>query len=82
MESLELLSKQCQMKLQTVLLTYSGTQLIDIQNMLDEIKELFRLDYDDDEKLISNEEFKNFLITHVNQISVDVKTEKILRVDT
>jgi len=70
------------MKLQTVLLTYSGTQLIDIQNMLDEIKELFRLDYDDDEKLISNEEFKNFLITHVNQISVDVKTEKILRVDT
>jgi len=80
LESLELLSKQCQIKLQTVLLSYSGTQLIDVQDTLDEIKELFHLDCDDDEKLISSEEFKNSLIVCVNQISVDVKTEKILRV--
>lgn len=68
------------MKLQTVLLSYSGSQLIDIQDTLDQIKELYYLDCDDDEKLITNEEFKNSLITFVNQISVDVKTEKILRV--
>lgn len=68
------------MKLQTVLLSYSGTQLIDVQDTLDEIKESFHLDCDDDEKQFNSEEFKNSLITCVNEISADVKTEKILRV--
>ncbi|VVC39877.1 Protein of unknown function DUF719 [Cinara cedri] len=80
LESLELLSKQCQMKLQTVLLSYSGTQLTDIQDTLVQIKELCDLDFDDDEKLMDSEEFKNSLITCISHISVDVKTEKILRV--
>lgn len=68
------------MKLQTVLLSYSGTQLTDIQDILEQIKELCDLDCDDDEQLMSNEEFKNSLITCISHISVDVKTEKILRV--
>lgn len=80
LESLELLSKQCQMKLQTVLLSYSGTQLTDIQDKLDQIKDLCYFDFDDDEKIMTIEEFKNSLITHINQISTDVKTEKILKV--
>lgn len=80
MESLELLSKQCQMKLQTVLLSYSGTHLTDMQDKLEQIKELCYLDFDDDEKIITIEEFKNSITTCINQISTDVKTEKILRV--
>ncbi|XP_022176970.1 protein FAM114A2 isoform X2 [Myzus persicae] len=80
LESLELLSKQCQMKLQTVLLSYSGAQLTDIQDKLDQIKDLCYLDFEDDEKIMTIEEFKNSLITCINQISTDVKTEKILRV--
>jgi len=68
------------MKLQTVLLSYSGTQLTDIQDKLDQIKDLCYLDFEDDEKIMTIEEFKNSLITYVNQISSDVKTEKILRV--
>ncbi|XP_025206942.1 protein FAM114A2 [Melanaphis sacchari] len=80
LESLELLSKQCQMKLQNVLLSYSGTQLTDIQDKLDKIKDLCYFDFDDDEKVMTIEEFKNSLITCVSQISTDVKTEKILRV--
>lgn len=80
LESLELLSKQCQMKLQTVLLSYSGTQLTNIQDTLVQIKELCDLDCDD-EKLMDREEFKNSLITCINHISVDVKTDKILRVN-
>ncbi|CAI6345747.1 unnamed protein product [Macrosiphum euphorbiae] len=80
LESLELLSKQCQMKLQTVLLSYSGTQLTDIQDKLDQIKDLCYTDFDDDEKIMTIEEFKNSLITCINQISTDVKIEKILRV--
>jgi len=80
LESLELLSKQCQMKLQTVLLSYSGSQLTDIQDKLDKIKDLCYLDFEDDEKIMTIEEFKNSLITCINQISTDVKTEKILRV--
>ncbi|CAH1737197.1 protein FAM114A2 [Aphis gossypii] len=80
LESLELLSKQCQMKLQTVLLSYSGTQLTDIQDKLDQIKDLCYFDFDDDEKCMSIEEFRNSLITCINKISTDVKTEKILRV--
>lgn len=80
MESLELLSKQCQMKLQTVLLSYSGAQLADIQDTLEKLKELCYLDCDDDEKSINDAEFKNSLITYINKISVDVKTEKILKV--
>jgi len=82
LESLELLSKQCQMKLQTVLLSYSGAQLTDIQDKLDQIKDLCYLDFEDDEKIMTIEEFKNSLITCINQISTDVKTEKILRVSS
>lgn len=81
LESLELLSKQCQMKLHNVLLSYSGTQLTDIQDKLEQIKELCYLDYEDDEKLMSSIEFKNVLITYIDKINVNVKTEKILRVD-
>lgn len=68
------------MKLQTVLLSYSGTQLTDIQDKLDQIKDLCYLDFDDDEKIMTVEEFKSSLITCINQISTDVKIEKILRV--
>lgn len=68
------------MKLQTVLLSYSGTQLIDIQDTLEQIKELCYLECDDDEKLMSSDEFKNSLITTISKISADVKTEKILKV--
>lgn len=68
------------MKLQTVLLSYSGAQLTDIQDKLDQIKDLCYLDFEDDEKIMTIEEFKNSLITCINQISTDVKTEKILRV--
>lgn len=69
------------MKLQQVLVSYSsGSQLTDIQDTLDQIKELYYLDCDDDEKLITNEEFKHSLIACVNQISADVRTEKILKV--
>lgn len=68
------------MKLQNVLLSYSGTQLTDIQDKLEQIKELCYLDNDDDEKLMNSIEFKKVLITCVNQINVSVKTEKILRV--
>jgi len=68
------------MKLQTVLLSYSGTQLTDIQDKLNQIKDLCYLDFDDDEKIMTIEEFKNSLITCINLISTDVKIEKILRV--
>lgn len=80
LESLELLSKQCQMKLQTVLLSYSGTQLTNTQDTLEIIKESCDFDCDDDDKLMDHREFKNSLITCISNISVDVKTEKILRV--
>ncbi|XP_025409362.1 protein FAM114A2 [Sipha flava] len=82
LESLELLSKQCQMKLQTVLLSYSGTQLTDIQDTLEQIKGLCYLVCDDDEKLMNDEEFKKCLITTINKISVDVKIDKILKVSS
>lgn len=68
------------MKLQTVLLSYSGSQLTDIQDKLVEIKELCYFDYDDDEKLISDLEFKSALTICINKISSEVKTEKLLRV--
>lgn len=68
------------MKLQNVLLSYSGTQLTDIQDKLEQIKELCYLDYDDDEKLMSSVEFKNVLNICITKINVDIKTEKILRV--
>lgn len=68
------------MKLQTVLLSYSGTQLTDIQDTLEQIKELCYLVSDDDEKLMNGEEFKKCLITTIDKINVDVKTDKILKV--
>lgn len=80
LESLELLSKQSQMKLQTVLLSCSGTQLTNIQDTLQNLKELCYFDCDDDDKQIDNKEFKTSLVSCIKQISVDVKTEKILRV--
>lgn len=81
LESLELLSKQSQMKLQTVLLSFSGTHLTDVQNTLEQIKELCYLECDDDEKLMDSTEFKHALITCISKINVDVKTDKILKVE-
>lgn len=80
LESLELLSKQCQMKLQTVLLSYSGTQLTDIQDTLEQIKELCYLEIEDDEKLMDTQEFSSAIINCVSQINNDVKSDKILKV--
>ncbi|XP_050441399.1 protein FAM114A2 isoform X2 [Adelges cooleyi] len=80
LESLELISKQCQMKLQTVLLTYSGSKLTDIQDELEHIKELCYLECDDDEKLMDSKEFQDALSRCTGQFNFDIKTNKIIRV--
>ncbi|XP_050520879.1 uncharacterized protein LOC126894131 isoform X2 [Daktulosphaira vitifoliae] len=80
LESLELISKQSQMKLQTVLLTYSGTKLSELQDEIEHVKNKCCVDYDEDEKLMNSDEFIKALNNYVKMFGFDLKINKILKI--
>lgn len=81
LEALEMLSKQCQLRLQSTLLAHSGEALIDLQETLSEVKQLCELpEESEDEEVLSDEEFANKISEYVKNLHKSVTCNKLIEV--
>lgn len=78
LEALEMLSRQCDIKLQTVLETYTGDSLKEVQETMEQVKELCEIPNEDEEDTVSREEIKNRLENAVSEIGINITYEKLL----
>ncbi|XP_018565203.1 protein FAM114A2 [Anoplophora glabripennis] len=78
LEALEMLSKQCDMKLQLLIESNSGDTLMDIQETVDQVKELCELPDEEEDEQISIEELKERLKSAVEEIGVNIKYDKLI----
>lgn len=79
LEALEMLSRQCDIKLQTVLETFSGETLKEVQETMEQIKELCEIpDEEEEEAALTMEEIKNRLGNAVSEIGVSITYDKLL----
>lgn len=78
LEALEMLSKQCDIKLQTIIETCSGDALKDLQETLEQVKELCEIPDEDEEENLSLDEIKNKLDSAVAEINVPIKYDKLI----
>ncbi|KAF5305931.1 hypothetical protein FQR65_LT07542 [Abscondita terminalis] len=77
LEALEMLSKQCDIKLQTLLDSLSGSDLIELQETLTQIEELCEL-LDDEEELDDMLQVKDKLNESVSEMHVNISYDKLL----
>ncbi|XP_069680460.1 protein FAM114A2 isoform X2 [Periplaneta americana] len=79
LEALEMLSKQCDIKLQSLLLSSSGTALGQLQQSLQEVKDLCQLPDDEDTEEDESEvvDWKEKLDSVTKDLGVPVATEKL-----
>jgi hypothetical protein len=77
-----MLSKQCDIKLQSLLLTSSGTSLSQLQESLQEVKDLCQLpdDEDTEEEECDAVDWKGKLETATKGLGVPVATDKLNKV--
>lgn len=77
-----MLSKQCDIKLQSFLLTSSGTALTQLQQSLQEVKDLCQLpdDEDTEEEEGDDVDWRGKLDTAAKGLGVPIDTEKLNRV--
>lgn len=81
LEALEMLSKQCQLKLQSTLLAHSGEALVDLQETLSEVKQLCELpEESEDEEVLSDEEFASKISEYVKGLHKSMTGNKIIEV--
>lgn len=78
LEALEMLSKQCDMKLQLLIESSSGNALTEIQETLDQVKELCELPDEEEDEQISLEELKNRLKSAVEEIGINISYDKLI----
>ncbi|GJQ65404.1 hypothetical protein Trydic_g7514 [Trypoxylus dichotomus] len=78
LEALEMLSKQCDIKLQSLLESASGTALSDMQETLDQIKELCELPEEDEEENFTTDEIKEKLEFAVSEINVKITYDRLV----
>lgn len=78
LEALEMLSKQCDIKLQTVLETYSGETLKEVQETMEQVKELCEIPDEEEEEALSTEEIKNKLENAVTEIGIPITYNKLV----
>lgn len=82
LEALEMLSKQCQLKLQSILLAHSGESLVDLQETLSEVKQLCELpEESEDEEVLSDDEFANKISEHVKGLHKSMTGNKIIEMN-
>lgn len=81
LEALEMLSKQCDIKLQSLLLTSSGTALSQLQQSLQEVKDLCQLPDDDDtvEEEGDDVDWRGKMDTAAKGLGVPIATDKLNR---
>ncbi|KAF5304564.1 hypothetical protein FQA39_LY09615 [Lamprigera yunnana] len=77
LEALEMLSKQCDIKLQTLLESLSGDDLVELQETLTQIEELCEL-IDDDEELEDMEQVQVKLDSAVAEMHINISYNKLL----
>ncbi|XP_026824084.1 protein FAM114A2 isoform X4 [Ooceraea biroi] len=75
LEALEMLSKQCNMKIQQHLIALDANEFTSVQETLDEIKEL--CDLGDEEEKGSDKNFKDRLMEPCHDLGVDITYEKL-----
>uniref|UniRef100_A0A1B6ECK6 Protein FAM114A2 n=1 Tax=Clastoptera arizonana TaxID=38151 RepID=A0A1B6ECK6_9HEMI len=81
LEALEMLSKQCQLKLQSILLSYSGEALLELQETLAEVKELCEIPEDEDEEeVLSKEDFEKRIKECTQNLHPNLSPSKIIEV--
>jgi hypothetical protein len=82
LEALEMLSKQCDIKLQSLLLTSSGTALSQLQQSLQEVKDLCQLPDDEDTEEEEGDvvDWKGKLDTATKGLGVPIAADKLNRV--
>lgn len=81
LEALEMLSKQCNMKIQQKLVDLEGDELSSLEETLDEIKELCDLG-DEDEEEEAKKSFEDRLNDACQDLGIPVTFEKIVNVST
>ncbi|KAB0798936.1 hypothetical protein PPYR_06816 [Photinus pyralis] len=77
LEALEMLSKQCSIKLERLIESQSGRELVELQETMNQIVELCEL-VDDDDELEDASEIKEKLDTAVSEMVINISYDKVL----
>lgn len=77
LEALEMLSKQCSIKLERLIESQSGRELVELQETMNQIVELCEL-VDDDDELEDASEIKEKLDTAVSEMVINISYDKLL----
>nr|XP_022903131.1 protein FAM114A2 [Onthophagus taurus] len=78
LEALEMLSKQCDIKLSNLIEHSHGDSLIETQETLGQIKELCELPEDDEDETLDKDEIKEKIETSVKELNVPICYDKLL----
>ncbi|CAH0560750.1 unnamed protein product [Brassicogethes aeneus] len=77
LEALEMLSKQCDIKLETLSQNLTGGELTDMQETLEQVKELCELPEEDDDEQLTIPEVKEKINTAVSEINIPITYDKL-----
>lgn len=78
LEALEMLSKQCNIKLENLTQTYVGDQLTEIEETIEQVKELCELPEDDEEEALPITELESKLNEAVAEMNVKISYDKLI----
>ncbi|XP_045478784.1 protein FAM114A2 [Harmonia axyridis] len=78
LEALELLSKQCEIKLKNIQSSMSGDEFTEFSETMDQIKELCELPDEEEEEQISIEEIKDKLRKAVAELGIQINYDKLV----
>ncbi|EFA01640.1 protein FAM114A2 [Tribolium castaneum] len=78
LEALEMLSKQCDIKLQTLLESYTDEALTEMQETMDQVKELCELPDEEEDEHANWTEIKEKLESAVSEISIPISYKKFV----
>lgn len=78
LEALEMLSKQCNIKLENISHTYTGDQLAEIEETMEQVKELCELPEDDEDDNISITEVEIKLNNAVEEMNIKITYDKLM----
>lgn len=78
LEALEMLSKQCDIKLQTLLESYTDEALTEMQETMDQVKELCELPDEDEDEQTNWTEIQEKLNSAVSEINIAISYKKLI----
>lgn len=78
LEALEMLSKQCEIKLRTLLDSSLEETQTDLQETMDQVKELCELPDEDEEEQLTREQIKDKINSSVAEININLNYERLL----